>query len=93
MMYLLLNSFLFTVYFDVVIFHKIFFSCICMSSLSCLQKLFSKMKLVKTSLYIQLKQTNLENCFHILTKSSTEGFNDTVFQHFVDELEPCNSTM
>ena len=51
------------------------------------------MKLVKTSLYIQLKQTNLENCFHILTKSSTEGFNDTVFQHFVDELEPCNSTM
>ena len=45
------------------------------------------MKLVKTSLRIQLKQTNLENRLHILRESPKEGFNDTVFQHFVQHLQ------
>ena len=45
------------------------------------------MKLVKTSLGTQLKQTNLENQLHISTESQKEGINDTVFQHFVDELK------
>ena len=35
----------------------------------------------------QLKQTNLENWFHISTESPKEGFNDTVFQHFMDKLK------
>ena len=51
------------------------------------------MKLVKTSLGIQLKQTNVENRLHISTKSPKEDFTDTVFQHFVDELKHCNSDM
>ena len=72
---------------------KMFFSCINRSSLSCVQRLFSKMKLVKTSLRTQLKQTNLENRLHILTEKPKEGFNETVFPHFMDELKHCNSVM
>ena len=60
MMYLLLYSFLCTVYFGVVTTHKIFFSGISMSSLLCVQIFFSKMKLVKISLHTKLKQTNLD---------------------------------
>ena len=29
----------------------------------------------------------MENYCHISTESPKEGFNDTVFQHFVDELK------
>ena len=62
-----------------------------MSSVSCIQRFFSKMILVKTSLCTQLKQTNLENRLHISTESPKEGFNDTVFQHYMDKLRHCNS--
>ena len=48
---------------------------------------------MKTLLRTQLKQTNVENQIYISTESSKEGFNDTVFQHFVDELKHCNSDM
>ena len=51
------------------------------------------MKLLKTLLHTQLKQTNLENRLHISTISPKEGFNDNVFQLFVDELKHCNSDM
>ena len=37
-------------------------------------------------------QTNQENQLHISTESP-KGFNDTVFQHFVDELKYCNLDM
>ena len=37
-----------------------------------------------------LKQTNLENWLHFSTESPKEGFNDTVFQHFIDELKHYN---
>ena len=69
-------------------------SCISVSSLSCVcQRFSSKMKLVKTLLCTKLKQSKLENWFHILIESSEEGFNDIVFQHFVDELKHYNSYM
>ena len=32
-------------------------------------------------------KANMENWLHISTESPEEGFNDTVFQHFVDELK------
>ena len=51
------------------------------------------MKLVETSIRTQLKQTNLENRLHISTENPKEGFNDTVFQHFVDELKHYNPDM
>ena len=47
------------------------------------------MKLVKTSLPTHLKQTNLENQLHISIGSPKEGFDDIVFQHFMDELKQC----
>ena len=81
--------FFFTIIYCVVwycYFWKNIFSYISTSDLSYVQKFFSKMKLVKTSLCTQLKQTNLENWLHISIESPKEGFNDTVFQHFVDEL-------
>ena len=62
-----------------------------MSSLPCVRRFFSEMKLVKTTLRTQLKQTNLENRLHILTENLNdglkEGFNDTAFQYSVDELK------
>ena len=71
--------FLYGVYFGVVSSHKIFFSCISMSSLTCVQRFCSKMRLVKTFLCTQLKQTNLENQLHVSTKGPKEGFNGTAF--------------
>ena len=67
-----------TVYFGVVTSHKILFSCLYRSSLSCVQRFFSKMKLKKTLLPTQLKQGNLENGLHNSTESPKEHFN-TVF--------------
>ena len=64
-----------------------------MPSLSYVQRFFSKMKVVKTSLCTQLKQTNLENWLHIPTESPKDNINDTAFQHFVDELKNCNPDM
>ena len=64
-----------------------------MRSLPCVQRFFSKMKLAKTSLRTQLTQTNLECRLHISNESPKECFNDTVSQHFVDELKHCNSDM
>ena len=40
-----------------------------------------------------LAQTKLENWLHISTESPKEGFDDTVFQHFLDELKHCNPDM
>ena len=51
--------------------------------------LFSRMKLVKALLHTQLKQANLENQLHISTESRKIYVNDTVFQHFVDDLKQC----
>ena len=92
-MYLLLYSFLCTVHIGVVTPHKMFFSCISASGMSYIQRYFFKRKLVKTSIHTQLKQTNLENRLHILRESPKEGFNDTVFEHFVAELKHGNSNM
>ena len=49
-------------YVGVITSHKILFSCISMSSLSCAQRFFSKMKLeAGENIVTQLQQTNLEN--------------------------------
>ena len=72
---------------------KYFFSCTSTSSLSYVQRFFSKRNLVKTYFRTQSKQTNLENKLNISTESPKEVFNDTVFQYFVDELKHCNLDM
>ena len=81
------------IYICVVTSDKILFSCIRMSILSCIQIFFSKMKLVKTLLHTELKQTNLEIRFHISIETPKEGCDDTVFQNFIDELKLCHSDM
>ena len=88
----LIFFFLYTVYFGTVNSHKMLFSCISTSSLSYVQRFAPKRKLVKSQLHTKLKQTNLDNRPYISTESP-KGFNDTVFQHFVDELKHCNSDM
>ena len=83
-------------HFGVVTSHKMFFSCISTSSLSYIQRFFSKRIIVKTFLHTQLvKHTNLKNQLHISTGSPKKSFSDAVFQHFVDELKlkHCNSAM
>ena len=72
---------------------KMLFSCIITSSLSYGKILFSKKKLVKTSLRTQWKQTNLENWLYVSKELPKKGFDDTVFQNFVDGLKNCNSDM
>ena len=75
MMYMLIYSFLYTVYFGVVTSHKMFFSCISTSSLSYIQRFFSKRIIVKTFLHTQLlKHTNLENQLHISMGSPKKKF-------------------
>ena len=53
----------------------------------------SKMKLVKTRLRNQLKQTSLENLLFINTEIPRGGFGDTTFEYFVDELKRRNPDM
>ena len=48
------------------------------------------MKLVKTRLRNQLKQASLENLLYISRESPKEGFDDIIFEHFVDELKHRN---
>ena len=43
------------------------------------------MRLVKMLLHPQFKHTNLENQLHTSAESPNKGFNDTVFQYFVDK--------
>ena len=45
------------------------------------------MKHLKSQFCTQLKQTNLENSFHISTGSLKKAFSDTVIHHLVDELK------
>ena len=48
------------------------------------------MKLIKTWLRNQLKQTSHENLLYITTDSMKEGLDNIVFEHFVDELKHRN---
>ena len=59
-------------------------------STACVERFFSKMKLIKTWLRNQLKQTSHENLLYITTDSMKEGLDNIVFEHFVDELKHRN---
>ena len=91
--YICFYFFMYILYTSVFLLLIMFFSCISISSLSYIQRFLSRRKLVKTLLHTQLKQTNLKNGRYISTEIPKEGFNDTVFQHFLDELKHCNSDM
>ena len=57
------------------------------------ERFFSKMKLVKTRLRNQLKQTSFENLLFIATETPKECFGNDAFEHFVDELKRQNHNM
>ena len=61
--------------------HKVFFSCLITSSLSCVQRFFLK--------WSWFKRTNLEHRLRISTESPKKDFNNTVFQHFVYDFNNC----
>ena len=56
-------------------------------SAACVERLFSKLKLVKNRLRNQLSQTTLESLLMIATESPKDGFDDIVLESFVDELK------
>ena len=58
-------------------------------SIACVERLFSRMKLVKTRLRNQLKQTSLDALLRISTEAK-DGFTDMEYELFVDELKRCN---
>ena len=62
-------------------------------SVACVERLFSKMKLIKTRLRNQLSQVHLDQLLRIATESSKEGFSDDEYEHFVDELKRRNPKM
>ena len=61
-------------------------------SVSCIERLFSKMKLIKTHLRNQLSQTSLDSLLRISTEKPTK-FSENEYKHFVDTLKKLNPKM
>ena len=61
-------------------------------SVSCIERLFSRMKLIKTRLRNQLSQTSLDSLLHINTEKPTKLSNDE-YEHFADTLKKLNRNM
>ena len=54
---------------------------------ACVERLFSRMKLIKTRLRNQLSQVRLDQLLRISTESPKDDYNDNVYEYFVDELQ------
>ena len=61
-------------------------------SVACVERLFSKMKLIKTRLRNQLSQVSLESLLRISTEAP-DNFADEEYDFFVDELKRLNPKM
>ena len=61
-------------------------------STACVERLFSKMKLIKTRLRNILSQSTLENLLFIATEAPKD-FHDDHYEHFVNELKRLNPKM
>ena len=55
-------------------------------SVFCIERLFSKVKLIKTHLRNQLSQTSLDSLLHISTGKAAK-FSKNEYKHFVDTLK------
>ena len=62
-------------------------------STACVERLFSKMKLIKTCSRNKLAQVKLDQLLRISTESPHDGFDDNVYEYFVDELKKLNPNM
>ena len=56
-------------------------------STTCVERFFSKIKLVKARLRNQLSQVNLENLLFIATEAPKTGFTNSEYDFFVDGLK------
>ena len=61
-------------------------------SAGCAERVFSKMKLIKTRLSNRLSQVSLDSLIHISTEAPDE-FCNTEYEFFVDELNRLNPKM
>ena len=61
-------------------------------STACVERFFSKMKLIKTRLRNNLSQSTLENLSFIATEAP-KNFHDDHYEHFVNELKRLNPKM
>ena len=56
-------------------------------SAACVERLFSKMKLIKTRLRNQLSQVRLDQLLRIATETPKDGYSDDVYEQFAHELK------
>ena len=61
-------------------------------STACVERLFSKMKLIKTCLRNHLSQSTLKNLLFTATEAPKD-FHDDHYEHFVNELKRINPKM
>ena len=54
-------------------------------SAACVERLFSKLKIVKNRLRNQLSKVTLESLLMIATQSPKEGYDEDILEHFVDD--------
>ena len=62
-------------------------------SAACVERLFSKMKIMKNRLRNSLSNATLESLLLIARESPKAGFEDDVLEQFVDELKKRNPNM
>ena len=62
-------------------------------STACVERFFSKMKLVESRLRNQLSQVSLENLLLIAAEAPKTGFTDSKYDFFVNELKKNNMRM
>ena len=59
-------------------------------SVAHIERLFFKMKLIKTRLRSQLSQVHLDQLLRIATESPKESFSDNTYEEFVNEIKKRN---
>ena len=62
-------------------------------SVACVERFFSTLKLVKTSLKNQLSKTTLGSLLRISTESPKKEFSDSQYKYFVNQLKKNNPKM
>ena len=56
-------------------------------SVACVERLFLRMKLIKTCLKYQLSQVRLNQFLRIATELHKDGYDNNVYEYFDDELK------
>ena len=62
-------------------------------SVACIERVFMKMKLIKTCLPNHLAQVQFDQLSRIASESSKEGYHDRIYKNFVEALKGANLKM